>query len=85
MFKVLTFFIVIYCVLILYVRRSDSGDGKKKNIAGWMLFGLMWPQMKQQIEKDPKQSENVFTSMLIMFLTAALVVVYLIGHGKLSF
>lgn len=78
MFQVFTLLIVIYCILILYLRISDNGNGKKKNIAGWLLFGLMWPKMGHQIEKDSKSSERIFITMLITFMIAAVVVIYFI-------
>ena len=85
MFEILSILIVLYCIAILYLRLSDNGNGKKKNIAGWLLFGMMWPKMKQQIESDPKQSEKVFYSMLITFMIAAIIVIYLISHRKIPF
>jgi hypothetical protein len=78
MFEALTLLIVIYCILILYLRLSDNGNGEKKNIAGWLLFGLVWPQMRQQIERDSKLSEKIFLSMLATFMIVAVAVVYFI-------
>ena len=82
MFVFVTLLIVIYCILILYLRLSDTGNGKKKDIAGWLLFGLMWPQIRQQIEKDHKHREKVFISILIIFMIVAVGVTYLITNGN---
>lgn len=85
MFEVITILIVIYCISILYLRLSDNGNGKKKNIAGWLLFGLMWPQINQQIEKDIKHKEKIFFIILIIFMIAAFAILYLIADGNFSF
>lgn len=84
MFEVFTLLIVIYCILILYLRLSDNDNGNRKNIAGWLLFGLMWPQMRQKIEKDSKNKEIIFIIMLIAFMIATVVFTYLITEGELS-
>jgi hypothetical protein len=78
MFEGIALLIAIYCISILYLRLSDNGNGKKKNISGYLLFGLMWPKIKQQIEKDSKNSDRIFIIMLIAFMLAAVVFAYFI-------
>ena len=85
MFEVIAFLIAIYCILILCLWLSDNGDGKRINIAGWLLFGLMWPKIKQQIEKDLKQRGKIVFVISSVFVIAALVFTYLVTDGKFFF
>lgn len=83
MFKVAALLIVTYSILILYLRLSDNGDGKKKDISGWLLFGLMWPQIKQQIdEKGIEHKEQIIFVMLSLFMIGGLFLAYFITGGK---
>ena len=81
MFEVIAFVIAIYCILILYLRLSDNGNGKRKNIAGWLLFGLMWPKIRQQLENDLKHGDKIVFILVLIFLIAAFVFTYLITQS----
>jgi len=85
MYETISLLIAIYCVLILFLWLSDNGDGKRKNIACWLLFGLMWPKIKQQLENDLKQKEKIVYVALVVFVIAIFVFVYLITDGKFFF
>ncbi len=58
MLIVFTILLVCYCFLILYLRISDIGDGKRKNAAGWLAFGFFWPVIKEQLLKISRKEKE---------------------------
>ena len=85
MYEAIALLIAIYSILILFLWLSDNGDGKRKNLACWLLFGLMWPKIKQQLENDLEQREKIVFVVLAVLIIAVFVFAYLMTDGKFFF
>ncbi len=62
-------FILCYSGTISFLRASDTGDGKRKNIAGWLACGFVWPWYRDQADRNLSEGEKrrwVFVIILIV-------------------
>ena len=66
---------LIFCswMLALYIRKTDKGDGKRKTIAGWMVFGGLWPIIEKIHKEGVSSREKILIFVGVGFMFFAII------------
>ena len=72
-------FSVIWAVIALFLFKSDSGNGKRKSIAGFMLFGPAWPLISNSLIRKMSIREQIGLSCMLVLCFGALIYVFSIA------
>jgi uncharacterized membrane protein len=65
--------IIGFWLVALRVRKTDKGDGKRKKIAGWMIFGGLWPLIDKDSNRNLTKIEIIGIAVVITFMIGALI------------
>ena len=66
---------VAWICAVIWLYRTDAGDGVRRNKAGYMAFGFLWPLIGESASRSMTKREMVgMTLMLAIFLAASIFV-----------
>ena len=65
-------FSLFWSALVVTIFKSDDGDGKRQNLAGYMIFGFMWPIFKNSFTK-PMSNREIYGISFVSILTIVLI------------
>jgi uncharacterized membrane protein len=79
---VVALFALIWFGVVIFLLKTDAGDGKRKNIAGIMSFGFFWPLFKNDAQRAMTSREKIGWTVVIMLMAVGLIYSVVSGTGK---
>lgn len=79
---VLIFLIICFWIVALSIRKNDKGDGKRKRVAGWMIFGGLSPIIDKESNRNLSKTEIIGVAVLIAFMIEAFIYTFFSTNGS---
>jgi len=75
------FLITCFFTAGIILQRSNKGDGKKRTVAGWMIFGGLWPLIDKKANRNLSAIEIIGVFVVLALIIGALIYTYFSTNG----
>lgn len=82
-FVFISLILLIICLFLIggVLIKSDRGDGKRKKIGGWLIFGGLWPLLDKNANRDLSTYEKTGILVVVVLMLGAFIYTFIETNG----